>query len=111
MQAPTDSNLNIAFNVFVWYAASVVCTNSSKKIAPYITPLNLTLLQLCFATVASYLLIAVVKIAPLQPLDTPRKRNLLMVLGLCFALGFSTFNMSLQLMHVSNPGRVESGVR
>jgi drug/metabolite transporter (DMT)-like permease len=96
-----ESNYRILFNVFVWYASSVVCTNSSKTIAPFISPLHLTLLQLCFATAISYMLLKVFKIAPFENLDTPRRRKLLLLLGLCFAAGFTTFNMSLHLMHVS----------
>jgi hypothetical protein len=96
-----DTNLQFAFNVFVWYASSVVYTNSSKSITPYIGAINLTLLQLCFASVASYILITVVKIVPLKPLNTVQLRKLLPLLGLCFAAGFSTFNLALQMMHVS----------
>ena len=101
-RAPTAPTLaQIATNVCIWYASSVVCTNTSKKIAPFISPLHLTLLQLGFATIASCVLLSIFKIAPFEPLNTSRRRKLLPLLGFCFAAGFTTFNTSLHLMHVS----------
>ena len=59
-----DTNVRIAMNIFIWYASSVICTNSSKRVTPYISPLHLTLLQLCFASLTSYILLTVVNIEP-----------------------------------------------
>ena len=102
-QPPSRSKLGLilARNVLVWYSCSVVCTNTSKTIAVYISPVLLTLLQLTAAASINFFFIHILLFVPAFESPSKKASHLLHGLGVCFAAGFVTFNMSLKLMNVS----------
>jgi drug/metabolite transporter (DMT)-like permease len=101
-------NHGLIGSLIAWYAASVVCTNTSKSLGfPWQW---LTLAQLAIGSVSAYFGIAVlrfngnkpsfVQLADLFP-NTHAQWQSTIILAACFVGGFVTLNMALSRMHVS----------
>ena len=85
--------------ILLWYATSVVCTNTSKQLGIHWS--ILTLSQLSISSVCGFLLICCFKFVPFQPITSSTQFRSTALLAAVFTLGFLTLNSALGMMHVS----------
>lgn len=104
----TRPDNGLVATLVAWYAASVVCTNTSKSLG---LPWQwLTLAQLVIGSLSAYFGIAVLRLNGKQMSNKPLKEMFptsqpiwqsTTILAACFVGGFITLNMALRQMHVS----------
>ena len=85
--------------IVLWYATSVVCTNTSKQLGIHWS--ILTLSQLSISSVCGFLLICCFRFVPFQPVRSSSQLRATALLAAVFTMGFLTLNSALGMMHVS----------
>lgn len=85
--------------IALWYATSIVATNTSKSLE--MDAAVLTLSQLLIASGCSFLLLRILKLKPYRPMNSREELQTTSLLAFAFMLGFVTLNAALRHMHVS----------
>ena len=85
--------------IALWYATSIVATNTSKSLE--MDAAVLTLSQLLLASGCSFLLLRILKLKPYRPMTSREELQTTSLLAFAFMLGFVTLNAALRHMHVS----------
>uniref|UniRef100_A0A6U4TXC1 Sugar phosphate transporter domain-containing protein n=1 Tax=Hemiselmis andersenii TaxID=464988 RepID=A0A6U4TXC1_HEMAN len=85
--------------IFLWYATSVVCTNSTKGLGLHWS--IVTLSQLVISSLCGFVGIRLFGIVPYKPIANADQLKQTSLLAAVFTMGFITLNSALGMMHVS----------
>lgn len=87
--------------IALWYAASVVCNQTSKVLVQTVSPKALTLAQMVIATACGALTIFGFKAAPFDGITSLPQLKDVALLAAIYSAGFTVFNACFEVMHVS----------
>jgi len=98
-KTPLQERLELLALIALWYATSVVCTNTTKSIGVHWSVLTFS--QLVFSTLCGALVVCGFGYKKFQPIATVDQLQNTALLAAVFTMGFVTLNWALGIMHVS----------
>jgi len=102
--SPSASNVEKVVTlslIALWYAASVVCNQTSKNLLQKVAPQTLTLAQMTIAAASGAFCLFAVKLAPFDGIASlPHLRDTALLAAI-YSTGFALLNSCMGAMHVS----------
>ena len=98
-KTPLRERLELFALIALWYASSVVCTNTTKSIGAHWSVLTFS--QLVLSTLCGLLVVCGFGYQKYQPIANTDQLQKTALLASVFAMGFITLNWALGMMHVS----------
>jgi drug/metabolite transporter (DMT)-like permease len=98
-ESPLRERAELLFLITLWYATSVVCTNTTKSIGAHWSVLTFS--QLVISTLCGLVVVCGFGYKKYEPIANADQLQKTAILAAVFTLGFVTLNWCLGLMHVS----------
>ena len=98
-KSPLRERMELFALIALWYASSVVCTNTTKSIGAHWSVLTFS--QLVFSTLCGIVVVCGFGYKKYRPIANADQLQKTAVLATVFTMGFITLNWALGMMHVS----------